>query len=87
MSTYVVCQQWHEGYWAVCVYTVNRCDRIVQGPPGEGGVVECGGKLDRFKMAIFADDNNFLHAVNQVEDWCSEDNEAKEAKDGATATE
>ncbi len=86
MNTYIVCQEFVEGTWAVCVYNVSKCQRIVQSG-GEGdyeGFVVVNGNRNHFKMAIFANDDGFLRALNEVSEWCEEDNDSaeKEAKDG-----
>ncbi len=87
MNTYIVCQEFVDRAWAVCVYNVSKCQRIVESK-GEGdyneGFVVVNGNRNHFKMAIFANDDTFLRALNEVSDWCEEDNDSaeKEAKDG-----
>lgn len=87
MSAYIICQERYGDCWAVCVYAVRNCDRIVEGPAEIGGFVECRGQKHDFKMAVFASDSDFLDSVKEVHDWCEEDNweEEKEAKDGQHA--
>lgn len=86
MSTYIVCQERHVGKWRVCVYAISACDKIVDSMDELGGWVQVGRKKHNFKMGIFANDQSCLDAVNEVNDWCSEDNETEEleAKDGNT---
>ena len=89
MSAYIVCQERYLGSWAVSVYTVSNCCRIVQSSSEELGFVHCGSERHAFKGAMFANNRNFLDAIEQVDQWCAQDNESeeKEAKDGQHAPE
>lgn len=89
MSTYIICQEMFGSRWAVCVYAVAHCERIVVPPVELSGFVKINGETHYFKMASFANDSDFSNTFKEVEEWVEEDNaeieeqEAKNAKHAA----
>ena len=75
MSTYIICQEMFASRWAICVYAVRHCQRIVYPQVDHGdGFVEIAGRRHHFKMASFANDSDFLKNFQEVKEWVEEDN-------------
>ena len=90
MNTYIICQEWFISRWAVCVYAVARCERIVVPPCDLSGFVKIDGEERPVKMANFANDSDFHSQFKEVEEWVEEDNaliEERETKNAKHAAE